>query len=115
MTAKGVPSQFTDHPVILMQIVAAVRQNNVRYECFLQLLEFTFDLRLLRREKAVAVLTDHHFLFLRGRQEQARRPRCLFLSNRSRTEHPPLTFDFRMLAREAHNRSSTTNLNIVAV
>src|SRR5713101_6283350 len=69
MAAKGVPSQFTDHPVILMQVVAAVRQNQVRRELLLQLLEFTLDLRWLRREKTVSITANHDFLFLRGRQE----------------------------------------------
>src|SRR6266851_10090661 len=62
VTAKRVPSQFTDHPVILMQIVAVVRQDQVRREFLLQLLEFVFDLRLLRREKAVAVVANYHLL-----------------------------------------------------
>src|SRR5437879_7614243 len=44
--AKRVPSQFTNHAVILMQIMAVMRQNQVRSEFCLQLLEFAFHLRL---------------------------------------------------------------------
>src|SRR6266851_5834553 len=40
VTSKRVPSQFTDHSVVLMQIVAVVRQDQVRREFLLQLFEF---------------------------------------------------------------------------
>src|SRR5216683_3207208 len=113
--AKCVPGQFTDHPVILMQIVAIVGQNQVGRKRFLQLFKFALDLRLLRREKGVAIIANHHFLFLRCREEQIRGPCRFFPADWSRAEHHPINFYLGTLAQQPQNRSAAPDLNVVAV
>src|SRR3981081_1841749 len=43
MIAKRVPCQFADHPVVLVQVVPVVRQDQVRNKLRLQFFELIFD------------------------------------------------------------------------
>ena len=59
VVAKGVPCQFVDHAMVLMPIVAIVRQDDVRVRRCLDRLEVLFDLIAHIRKEAVAkVLHD---------------------------------------------------------
>lgn len=55
MIPKGVPSQFVQDTVILMQIVTVVGKDQVRSDALLQALKFAFYLCPLIRKEAVAV------------------------------------------------------------
>ena len=60
MVAEGVPGELARDPVILVQIVTGVGQDDVRHEVGLELLEELLDARLMREER-VAELRQAHF------------------------------------------------------
>ena len=58
MVPKCVPRQTVDLTMILMCVVATVREDNIRINTLFQLLEPRFDLLTLFREKSVS--KGHH-------------------------------------------------------
>src|SRR5882762_5005419 len=115
MAAKRVPRQFTDHAVILMKVVTIVRQNQVGNKFLLETFKLTFDPRLKRREKAVAIVPDHDLLLLGGCKEEIGRPQRLSFPDGGRTEHFPINLKLLILLQEAQERASASNFNIIAM
>src|SRR5579871_493043 len=55
VTAEGVPGELGDQPVILVPVVAAVREDYIRHRQGLERLEVLLDGREVRRHEAVTV------------------------------------------------------------
>jgi len=69
MASPSIPSQFIDHPMILVQVVAGVSQNQIRRTVFLQGLEILLYLQALEWEEASSEIRNLNILFRRTFQE----------------------------------------------
>ena len=95
MVAPCVPGQLADEPVILMQVVAGVREDHVRIEPRLQLLEDVLDLPTDVGEVAVAEPVDVDVGDRRARGSVSALARASSLRSPVRAEHDPRDLELR--------------------
>src|SRR5260370_10084636 len=89
VVSKGVPGQFINHAMILMEIVPIVRQDQVWIELLLEFFEFPFHSRMKRRKETVAKFLDPHFFFLCLGKENVTRPKHFSLPHHSPAQTIP--------------------------
>src|SRR5258707_12172092 len=79
MVAEGVPRQLRDQTMILVSILAVMRENDVR-GYWLEPLEEVLYSRPVEREEAVAKVADNDLFFCRVLEEHCRASAPLFLT-----------------------------------
>ena len=79
-----------------MQIVAVMRQNEIRNKLLFQFFELSFDPSMKRREKTVAIVANQNFLSLCRRKKEIRSSQSFLFSNLSRAKYEPADFNFRI-------------------
>src|SRR6266851_4513062 len=115
VVSKGVPGQFINHAMILMEIVPIVRQDQVWIELLLEFFEFPFDSRMKRRKETVPKFLDRHFFFLCLGKENVSRPKRFSLPDWSRAENIPVDHRPGMLAKQTQNGSAAPDFNVITV
>jgi len=114
MIPKGVPSKLTDDPMILVQIAAAVGQNQIRREG-LEPLELFLDAVSVMREKPIAKRMNNHFAFPCSFKKKIGAAKRFFFSNGGGAEHDPPDIAVLPLGQQPEYRSTTPNFNIVGM
>ena len=113
--AKRVPGQLANDPMILMQIVTVMCQDQVRNKFFLQFLKLRLNSRMKRREKAITVISDRDLLGFGCSEKQARTFYCFPFSCWIGAEDLPIDLTFRILPQQPQDRPATSDFDIVAM
>jgi|SRR5215831_2631132 len=115
MISKSVPSQLRDDSMVLMQIVTTVSEDDVRRHRSLECLELLFNFGGEGREEAISKLLDRDVELPDVPQNlcstAARLGGSLFIA----AEYDPGDAPGSMRVGEAHHRSATSDLEVIAV
>ena len=90
MVAKRVPGQLRDEGVILMQVLAKMREDDVGRDLALEPFKGVFDVQADIRKAAVPKIVDRDVFLADARQEQFGAPQRLLLPLRRRAEDHPM-------------------------
>src|SRR5215469_2120744 len=112
---EGVPRQLRNQPVILMEIVAMVSEDEIGLKIALDRLHEFLDGPPLVREKTVAKASNYNARPSRCLEKQPRGLAGFSFSLRRGTENDPVELEIGIFPRQAKNRAAATDLNIVAV
>jgi len=115
VVAKRIPSQFTDHSVILVKVIAVMGQNQIRLKLSLELFKFRFQAFVQRGKIAVTVAAKNDFPGLCCDEEQFRSPYRFPLSNGRAAKYIPVNFAIRLFVKEAENCAATSDFDVVGV
>src|SRR3989344_5523455 len=113
--AKAVPREFRDEPMVLMQIVAIVGEDQVRLHSAPQFFEIVLDLLADVREEAVLEVLDDDLARTRARQEKRRALLRFPGALRIGTEDHPVKLQVRVVLNELENGSTAADLDVVAM
>ena len=109
----GVPGQLADESMILMEIMPIVREDDVRVDESLQVLEDVLDLATEVREEAVSKSMDDHVRpACRLQKDVPALPR-LRLAHALRTQHDPRHLELRLCTCQRQQRGPTADLDVV--
>ena len=114
VVAEGVPGQFAEEPVILVQVVPRVRQHEVGVELGLERLEQVLDLAADVRKEPVAEAVDRHRAVGPGEERGGARPRLVGPRSR-RGEDDPRDADAWVGAHKREDRPAASDLDVVGV
>src|SRR5437879_12095294 len=115
MIAKCVPCQFADDPMILMQIVTVMCQDQVRNKFFLQFLKLHLNSRMKHREKAITVISDRDLLGFGCSEKQARTFYCFPFSSCIGARDLPIDLTFRTLPQQPQDRLASFDLHMLSM
>src|SRR4029079_14859206 len=112
---EGVPRQLADEAVVLVQVVARVREHEVRSNARLELLERV--LHIGSRVREVSVAETEHVDRALGRvpEEQLRAPACLVRPLATRGEDDPLHGEAWVRPDEREDGAAAADLEVVRV
>src|SRR5580765_8567238 len=99
MIPKGVPGQFRNQPMILMEIVSKMGEDNIRTYRTLQFFKIFLDLRAYIREETFFKVPDNNLLFDRFPQKDFRAFFSFKPSRRACCKHHPPDFDIVALSQ----------------
>ncbi|HQK17298.1 MAG TPA: hypothetical protein PLJ27_07585, partial [Polyangiaceae bacterium] len=112
---EGVPGQFADQPMVLVQVMTVVRENDVGLENALQLLEGVLDFRADVREVAVPKSLGDDRL-LRAFSQKHLRALDRFLGPRGLgAENDPVNLRAFQFREQTEDCSAAADLDIVAM
>jgi hypothetical protein len=112
---ETVPRKFTNQAMVLMQVAAAMSENQIRSERPLQYLEGIFDPSALEREIAIPKILEDDPRSSGGPQEKLRRFRRLPFSLRCGTEDHPIKFQTGMLLLQSEKSAPAADFNVIAM
>src|SRR5450432_3466497 len=115
MIAKGVPGELGDHPMVLVQIVAVVAQNEIGILGFLELLEKILDVGAHVRKKTLAKTLHGDPGFTGCGEKIASAGPGFDLALGGGRENDPVNARSRVLGEHAEHGAATTDLDVVAV
>jgi len=115
MIPEAIPGQFTKDAVVLVQVLAEVREDQVGVDQPLEALKAFLDFAPLRGEKAVAKIVDDEFAGRHAFQEEARAVAGFAPADFVSAEDDPDHAELLVAAEKAKKSAATANLNIVAV
>src|ERR1700675_4509464 len=101
--------------MILVQVFAVVREDQVRRNLATQLLDVLFDPPAHKREVTVAKLLDHNPLRMCAPQENLCAAFGLAGARGCGAEDAPMDGDVGILFGELQERAATTDLDVVSV
>src|SRR5579863_3381324 len=112
MIAEGIPREFRKQAVVLMRVAAPLREDHIRLDEALQLLEKILYLSPTVGQKTVAILLQYDLFFASCGEHLC--GLCGFLAaGASGTENDPVKLQSRENLLEMQQRTTTTNLNII--
>src|SRR6266850_2334287 len=115
MIAKRVPGQLRHYTMILVQVVAVVRKNQIRGDLLLQVFEKFFYLGANIRKKTVFEVADHDFRRCRFLKKEIRASTRLNCSLRIRADDEPVNATPIMAFEQLQNGPAATDLDVVAM
>ena len=113
--AKSVPGQIGNDAMILMVVVANVREYQVRTDLSFQSLERLFQQAKVAGEKAVMEIVDSDVGMARSGQENPGTGPSLFGPHFICSEDDPMNPGTRVSVEESKDRTARTDLDIVSV
>jgi hypothetical protein len=107
------PRKFIDHSVILMQIVAVVSQNKIRFCAGFQLLEECLDVLSTIREETLLETFGDDGPCMCVTKEPVGAGHCLTPSFSSCAKHHPCNVAFARGLKHVKNHAAASDFNIV--
>src|SRR5882724_8018999 len=115
MMTERVPGQLAEYAVILMQIVASMREDDIRSGQALQLLEGLFDFFVLRRKVGITKFVRDYTGTNRMPKEALRTRAKLSRPYRRRAEHYPGYVRRTGPLKQFEQRRAATDVYVVAM
>src|SRR5206468_3993410 len=113
MIAKGIPCQVRQHPVILMPVVATMRQYQVGFKPFADRFKPVLDRRPLTWKVALAKPLDSHVFHPGTPQKRLCAALRLGSPNRIPTEYHPTELGRGICLHQLQNGAAATDFDIV--
>src|SRR5947209_19915867 len=115
MIPKGIPSQITQDAVVLMQVLAEVREDQAGVDQPLKILKGFLDFAPLRGEKAVTKIVNDNLAGPDSPQEKPRAVPGFPLTDFVTTEDDPNHADVLVTPEKAQKGPAAADLNVVTV
>src|SRR5258706_9714548 len=112
---ERVPGQLGNQPVVLVEVIAIMRQDEIRDVLSFEFLEEILYVSPYIWEIAVSEFLDHDLFFPRIRQEQVCALECFCPSLPGCRDHDPNYFRSRVIIEESQNRAAAADFDVVAV
>ena len=115
LIAPGVPGQLVDHSMILMEIIASVREDQIGRQRVFQLFKVLFDFDVLRRKKSIAEVQDRDILLSGTFQKEFGAMAGFFVAGGAGTENYPVEFQVATCAQKFEDGTAAANLDVVGM
>jgi hypothetical protein len=112
---ESIPGQFGDQPVVLVQVVTVVREDDIGSKGAFQVLEGVLDVRPDVREVPIPEPFHDDCLLRSFAQEQVRAVGGFIRSCGVCAEDEPIDFEARPFVEQAQDCPPAANLDVVAV
>ncbi len=113
--AKGIPGQIRKDSVVLMAIVAIVREYEVGLAAAFNPFKGLFDSGELSREKALSKLLNPHHTVLNAAKEMSGTSQGFLPPAGVGTKYDPLTLQIGIFTDELQQSAAAPNLDVVRV